>query len=81
MPEWKDYDSRRTRPRLVVTLSGDAHDALERLASRRFGGNRSRAVEWAVLMAETILGDPRTLTATDPMGALHEFSGPEQDRS
>lgn len=75
MPDWKDYNAQRTRLRLVVTLDPTTLETLAGLAARRFGGNRSLAVEWAVIMAAAILADPRTMTATDPADALAAFTG------
>lgn len=44
---------------MAATVPALTWDALETLAtSARFGGNRSRAVAWAIDLAAVILNDP-----------------------
>lgn len=58
------------RNRRTIYLSAADDSTLDRLTRRRFGGNASAAVTFAVALADAILSDPATVLAETPSEAL-----------
>lgn len=69
----------RVRRRFVVSIDPAADDALSELARVRFGGVKSRAADWCLLIGAAVLADPATLGAADPAAALAVFCSGDDD--
>lgn len=68
------------RVRLVASIDPTAEDALAELARVRFGGVKSRALDWCIALGAAVLADPATLGAADPLAALAVYcSGDKTD--
>lgn len=70
----KDTSGRHAFPtgrvRLVSSIHPEADKALDDLAALRFGGVRSRALDWCISIGAAVLSDPATFGAVDPAAAL-----------
>lgn len=67
------------RVRLVSSIHPDADAALDELAALRFGGVRSRALDWCIGIGAAVLADPATLGAADAAAALAVFCSGQDD--
>lgn len=64
-------DTRKVRTfRLDPALS----DALDAVAEARFGGNRTKAIEAAVMLAATVYSSPAGRAGADPADALERWA-------
>jgi hypothetical protein len=70
-----DATGGRVRRRFVVTIEPAADDALTELARVRFGGVKSRAADWCLLIGAAVLSDPSTFGAVDAAAALDAYCG------
>lgn len=65
----------RDRPRLTLTVSTEAAEALEAMASTFYGGNTSRAVDAAILAWAQVVASPTSHgLAARPLDALAAYA-------
>lgn len=48
------------RKQISISLSPETKDTLDDMAVRYWGGNKSKAAEWAIVLASHVIKDPRT---------------------
>jgi len=67
------------RPRIAATVDAETDAALDELARKWFGGNRSAVVDWGVRLAVVVMADPAVTRngVPEPEDAVRLF-GSEQ---
>lgn len=48
------------RQQISLSLQPEIRDTLEDMATRYWGGNKSKMVEWGIILASHVIKDPRT---------------------
>jgi hypothetical protein len=68
------------RPRIAVTVDAETDAALDDVARRWFGGNRSAVTDWALRLAALVLADPAVTRGgvPDPVDALRLLCAGDQ---
>jgi len=68
------------RQRIAATVDAETDAALDDVARRWFGGNRSAVVDWAVRLAAAVLADPAVTRGgvPDPADAVQLFGAGDQ---